>query len=329
MTEIITIKPLRKAKIIADLVNSVWQAQYPDDRNLCIWPEMFFEWQFLAQQHGRPSICLAAYLGDEPVGLHCGDIWDLNSPGPATARATYLSCVSVRKIHVRQHVSDHLLAAMKSWSAGHGAHQFFGYVNPSESKMAGRRYWSTRRMAFAFLSGGRQWQIIPERLLSQTHAKPIHDHLNLDAAVDLLHEKLGQYSSVAQLGVVWTKSRIRHQLRFAEFADVIQVWDGADQAVCNYHVLPTHGGWNICNIDFIAASKNRIDLAGAALQRIAAIALSRNCRRILTTGTPTNDGQFLEKLGLVPCIPSFTPMMATWSNDVLFGETTSLKLFYR
>jgi hypothetical protein len=326
----INVSPVTNANQIAELVNAVWRKQYPADENLTFWPETFFDWQFLQAQADHPTICLGAYVNNCLIGAYCGDIWTVRQPDGAEERVTFLSCVSVQSGPYRHHASEKLLNAMRDWSDQNGSHQFFGFVNPRESAMVGRRYWTSRRgFSHSFLEGARQWQQHPDHFIelkSDAHGTTDTD---LDSAAHFLRERLTENAKDTPCSLLWSPFRIKHQLRFKPLADCVQIRDGADQGVCSFSMLPTHGGWQVGYIDFLAASGERFDLIQLALQNALAIMQANGCKRVLTLGGPTNRDTDLERLGFMPCIPSFAPLLVTWKDNNFFKPHSRLAFVYR
>jgi hypothetical protein len=326
----IRVAPIANPQQIAALVNDVWHKQYPKDENLSIWPEAFFDWQFLQVPSVHPAICLGAFFNDSLLGIYCGDIWTVRQADGAEERVTFLSCVSVQIGPHRHHASEKLLNAMRDWSDQNGSHQFFGFVNPRESAMVGRRYWTSRRgFSHSFLEGARQWQLHPDhftRVKDETHDTSDTD---LDSAAQFLRERLDENAKDAHCSLDWPLLRIKHQLRFGALADCVQVRDGADQGVCSFSMLPSHGGWRVGYIDFLAAPDGRPDLIQTALQKALATMLAAGCKRILTLGGPTNRDKDLETLGFMPCIPSFAPLLVTWNDNTFFKPHSRLAVVYR
>jgi hypothetical protein len=326
----IHIAPVDDARQIAQLVNDVWHSQYPKDSNLTIWPEAFFDWQFLHTPKDHPAICLGAYRGQELLGVHCGDIWIGRDTSNIEDRLTFLSCVSVRAGPHRHLASSKLLEAMRRWSDDNGAHQFFGFVNPRESAMVGRKYWMSRTgLSLSFLQGARQWQLLPQEISAVRETACDDLVVDLDRAVKFLSQRLNGSDTETMSRVYWSSSRIEHQLRFKSLADVSQVTDGDDDALCNYSIMQTYGGWNTAYIDFLAASHGRLDLLQAVLNKSLAKMRAKGCERIMILGTPTNRDEDLKAMRFTPCIPSYAPLLATWNTVPFFKPSSKLAMVYR
>jgi hypothetical protein len=219
---------------------------------------------------------------------------------------------------------------MREWSNENGAHQFFGFVNPGESAMVGRKYWTSRAgFSHRFLEGARQWQLRPENFLAAR--SPIQEcrEPDIDKIAAFLKQRLEDNARHATCAIVWTLARIKHQLRWSSLADVAHVKDGNDQAVCSFSAMPTHSGPHTGYIDFLAGTNGRRDLMKSALNRALASLKAMGCERILTLGAPTNRNQDLEELGFIPCFPSFAPLLVTWSDNSFFSPQSKLAVVYR
>jgi hypothetical protein len=328
--EDIKIAPISDAKSIAELVNDVWHQHYPSDPNLTVWPSEFFDWQFLNVPTGHPSICLGAYLNDDLLGIYCGDIWTVEKKDRARECISFMSCVSVRSGPRSNDAAAKLLAAIQSWSGEHDSYHIYGFVNPRESSMVGRRYWSTRRgCKHCFPESPRQWQIRPDLFANTAPECDEKADLDIESAAQFLHTNLTQESNRRECSLVWSLPRIKHQLRYGGLATATQELEGRDQAVCGYNILPTQGGQKVGYIDFIAASDGRDDLLKRAATRALANMKAKGCARILTLGEPTNRNRSLQDLGFVPCIPSFTPILVSWTNQTFLNQSSHLAAIYR
>lgn len=319
------------ADAIAEVVNEVWHNQYPEEKKLVLWPPPFFDWQFLKVPPSHPAVCLGARVEGELVGIFCADIWPVLLPNGDTDHVSFLSCVSVKPIRARYHVSAALLQAAQHWSEQHGARQFFGYVNPAESDLAGRRYWTSRKgFHHAFVGGSRQWYL----------SAPMTDAAPLDTtagsppsltlvAQTLLRDRRDRVARTRAASLVWTEARLVHHLEFDGIASSSAVITDDAYAICSFYALPQKNGASVGYIDFLAASSPQHPLAGQALSDAVWRLRAKGCSRIFSTGEPGNDDKLLQTLGFVPCFPSYAPMVAGWGGALGFDQHTKISAFYR
>ncbi len=314
MSSEVRVEPLEDRDQICQLVNGVWAAQYQGSPLVPKWTPEFFDWQFLRVPDQWAAVCLGIYCNDELVGTFCGDCWSLLMDGQE-ARATLLSCVSVKAEARHPAIAQAGLNGLREWSERQGAHYFIGFVNPQSSHGAGRRYWTTRRAyVHAFSTLSRQWQINPMTVPDTSDTTDIRVSDDLDGAVALLTDRFDALNGGEIAMLRCPESRLRHQLSFDPIGRSVVVEDRGETGVCSFYVLPTHREGHIGYFDYIASSDADGTLASKAFARAIAEMRNQRCERAFTLGQPIHSDVMLEHLGFHPCFPSYAPLIVSWDE---------------
>jgi len=326
-----TLSVIDDAEKIADLVNEVWRDQYPNDKVSPAWTPEFFEWQFLRRPASHPAVCLGCSVDGELVGIYCGDSWPLRI-NDYQGHGTLLSCVSVKRSARHPAIAGTLLEGIRDWSAGHGSHHLFGFVNPPESDGVGRRYWTTRRgYKHVFLSAPRLWQCLPETAAKSEWALPVAwDLAQSPAVLAVVADTVRRLAALSPIAFDWSPERLSHQLHYGNLATTAVVVQDGQTAACAFHHLPTRDGAGVIGIvDFVAAEDQSGPLASAALAGAASALLERGCRRIFTLGPPQLPKEMLLRHGFVPCVPSYAPLLLGVGDVTMPEPTASVFTIYR
>jgi GNAT superfamily N-acetyltransferase len=303
------------AQALSEFVGGVWRATYAGKMLLPLWSPQYFDWQLTWRPPQERPYCITVYDGKKLVGTLLGEEFKFRWFDRELI-GTQGSWLSVDPDYRRQGVGVMLREELKRRHRERNADFQIGYGYQGSRLSMGPKFWKTfpketvvpktlgfwarvlnyKAVADWELSrlegwGARMlgwWQRGAARWEPDHHVRP-YQSTDLPACLELSHALLDH----VQVGIVWNKERLAHQLDYKSFPrTLVYEIDGQAAGFVNYHVLDYlgHATIRVGMIDLLALG----ELPGPAARALVRTALRQM----------HDDGIALALILNTPCFPA-------------------------
>jgi GNAT superfamily N-acetyltransferase len=338
------------AQALSDFVLGVWRRTYAGGMLFPLWSPQFFDWQLTWPPPSERHYCVALREGEKMVGVLLAEEFRLRLFGREVVGAQG-SWFTVDPEHRRRGAGTMLREELlRRLRARHGV-VLLGWVFRGSRLSMGLLSWNRFPQPRAFGFWARvlnheavaAWEV--NRLegwgaralgLCQRGAagrppdprvRPYRD-TDLPACLELTRALLDG----AQVGIVWDRDRLAHQLDYKGYPRTLVYDDGGRAAgFINYHVLEYLGRETIrvAMIDLLATG----DLPGAAARALVRTALRQmhddGVALALMLDTGSSPASVMWGTGFIPRLPDQRLLFVNASPDLELSRIAKIHLLWR